>query len=418
MEVWKRPIFARRHFSANDDFMKIIPQLLVASIILISGILVAFSLAHTAPQIPEPTAERRLPEVSVMTVKLQTTRIEVRSQGTVKARNEIDLIAEVSGRIIDVSPHFVTGGFFHKNDVLLSVDPLDYDVKVSKAKAAVMEARRKLAKEEAEAKQAGIDWQRLGNKNQAGDLVLHRPQLAEMRAKLSFAETELLHAKTQQQRTLVRAPFDGRVLKAHAGFGQYVTENLVLATIYDTATAEIRLPVSVRELAFVDPENTESVEPPLPVTLTAPYLGRQQTWQAQIVRSEGVIDNKTGMMTLVANVEDPYARKANGGKPPLPIGLFVEAVIKGHPIDNIAVLPSRLVHPNGRVPVIDEDQRIRFRTIDILHREQERVFVLSGLVAGDRIISAGLEHPIEDMQVTVRAATMSQTAATDPSSRL
>lgn len=398
--------------------MNIRPQLFAASVILISGALIAFSLAHTAPQIPKPTAARQLPEVSVVTVELQTTRIDVRSQGTVKARNEIDLIAEVAGRIISVSPNFVNGGYFHKNDVLLSVDPLDYDVKIAQAKAAVMEAHHQLAKEEAEAEQAHIDWQQLGNQGEAGDLVLHRPQLAEMRAKLAFAESELLQAKTQKQRTVIRAPFDGRVLKAHIGFGQYVTENFVLATVYDTGVAEIRLPVSVQELAFVDPDSTDTVETPLPVVLTARYHGKHQTWQGRIVRSEGVIDKKTGMMTLVASVEDPYARNANAGKPPLPLGLFVEAVIKGRPLDNIVALPSHLVHANDRVPIIDEDQRIRFRTIDILHREQERVFVGSGLRPSDRIVSAGLEHPVEGMQVTVRTATMSQTAATDRLSSL
>ncbi|MGR9051456.1 MAG: efflux RND transporter periplasmic adaptor subunit [Gammaproteobacteria bacterium] len=391
--------------------MKLLAQLLVASVILVGGGVVAWGIVGTAPKIQAPPAERSLPEVSVFEAELKTARIDVHSQGTVEARNKIELIAEVEGRIIEVSSQFIGGGLFKRNDVLLALDPLDYDVSIDRAQAEVMAARYRLAKEEAEAEQAQIDWRRLGGKGQASDLLSRRPQLAEMRAQLASAESELARAKILRRRTVIRAPFDGRVLKTDAGFGQYIAKESVLGTVFDTDIAEIRLPVSVRELDFLDFADGSGTGNQPAVTLTAWYRGALRGWRGRIVRSEGVIDAKTGMMTLVAVVEDPYARRAGNDRTPLPLGLFVEAVIEGRPLDGLVVLPSHTVQDGDRIPVVDDDLRIRFRTLDIAHRERDRVFVRAGLKAGERILSAGVTHPVEGMPVSVKADAPHNTAA-------
>lgn len=378
--------------------MKTLPQILLALLILAAGGVTAMAIVREEPEIQPQATKLTLPEVSVLTVQPQSLRIDIRSQGSVRAHNEIDLVAEVTGRIIKVSPAFVNGGFFRQDDVLLTVDPLDYDLQIARAKAALQEAERRLIKEETVAEQARKDWQRIG-RGPASALTLHKPQLAELRAKLTSAQAELKSAEVLRRRTVIRAPFDGRVRNARVGLGQYVEHGAKLASVYDTERAEIRLPVSTRELGLINLAPKSNPETFPKVTLTALYRGQRQFWHARLVRSEGVIDEKTGMMTLVAEVQDPYGLNGEASKPALPVGLFVEAMIEGHRFDNLISLPAHLVLNNDRIALVDGNNRLQYRTVDIFHRQRERVFIRSGLQPGDRVAALSAVQPAAGVQV-------------------
>ena len=109
------------------------------------------------------------------------------------AQTEIDLVTGVSGNIIKISPAFVSGGFFKKGDLLVSIDPAEYDLRVAQAQARVMEAQYQLTREEAEAEQARDEWQHLGQ-GDPNPLNLRIPQLREKRAKLAAEQEELKNA--------------------------------------------------------------------------------------------------------------------------------------------------------------------------------------------------------------------------------
>lgn len=356
------------------------------------------------------------PIVQIVQIGMQSKRLHVRSQGQVTAHTEIDLVAEVTGRVINLSPAFVSGGFFRQGDVLVTIDPTDYDLQIAQAQAEVKAAYHLLAREEAEAIQARDEWEHLGQ-GDPSPLNLRMPQLAEMRAKLAVAKKALEYAKQLRLRTQIRAPFDGRVRSKNIGIGQFVTQNSVLGVIYGSGIAEIRLPVSVRDLAFIDlpgsmnaavttdSRNRTDKQSALPhALLTADYLGKQQIWRARIVRSEGLVDRNTGMVTLVAQIIDPFKRQpdpTNSANPvELPLGLFVEALIQGRRFDRLAVLPASAVFMDDQVAVLDQGNRLRLRTVQVLKREHRQVVVQSGLSEGERILVSGLLHPVESMQVT------------------
>lgn len=390
--------------------MNIRRQLLIALTIAIAGGLAALAIINSPPQTEQQEDIVKPPAVQVVTVKPERLRMDVRSQGRVMAQTEIDLITGVSGNIIKVSPIFVSGGFFKQGDLLVAIDPAEYDLRVAQAQAGVMEAQYQLIREEAEAEQARDEWQHLGQ-GEANPLSLRIPQLREKKARLAAEQEELKNAKLLRQRADIRAPFNGRVRNKTVGLGQYLSSGDVLGRIYSSDVAEVRLPLSTQELALIDfpdlPDRTQSTQTTA-VKLTANYQGQLQTWSGHIVRSEGVIDQDTGMVMVIAHIPDPFGlgakKTVSSGKPPLPailpIGLFVEASIEGRWLDDLIVVPANALFPNNRVVVIDEENRVRFRRVEVLRREREQIIIKAGLQAGERVLASGLLHPVEGIAVT------------------
>lgn len=389
-------------------------QMVIAFLVFLLGGLVSWLLLLFSPESGQHEEIAVPPTVQVMQVTMQTKHLHVRSQGLVAAHTEIDLITDVSGYITDIAATFVSGGFFRKGDVLITIDPADYDLQIAQGQAQVKEARHQLVREEAEAAQARDEWEHLGQ-GDPSPLTQRIPQVLEMRAKLAAAKATLRHAKLLRQRTQIRAPFDGRVRSKNTGIGQYVAKNTVLGVIYSSDRVEVRLPVDTRELAFVDlPDTLDPASPEeMPrVILTADFQSKKPTWFGRIVRSEGLVDRATGMLMLVAQIYDPFnralttsnAKRTHQFKRPnlveLPIGLFVEALIQGRKFNSLAILPASALFKDNRVAVLDEDNRLRLRAVKVLKRAHSQVMIQSGLSAGERVMVSGLLQPVDGMQVT------------------
>ena len=389
--------------------MSIRKQLLIALALALSGGLLAVVIVLFPPSVDQQEPPSPPPKVQVATVSLQSVPLSVRSQGRVMAKTEIDLVSGVSGNIVKISPAFVSGGFFKRGDLLVSIDPAEYDLRVAQAQARMTEAQYQLVREKAEADQAKDEWQYLGQ-GEPNPLSLRIPQLKEKQAKLAAEQEELKNARLLRQRTDIRAPFNGRLRTAAAGMGQYIDNGSILGRIYSSDLAEVRLPVSVDDLAlidFTDVPGGQPVSSSPAVQFTAQYQGKLQKCAAHIVRSEGVIDPETGMIILIAQITDPLGLKTDKtastntpSSPTLPIGLYVEAVIAGRTFDQVVTLPASALHKEHQVVVVEPDNRLSFRSVDVLRREQENIIIRSGLTAGERVMVSGLHHPIAGLTVT------------------
>ena len=369
--------------------------------LLLVGLACAWAIIATRPQMLVQTPDADVPLVTVILSEPQTLRIEVHSQGIVMPRNEIDLIPEVSGKIIQLHADFVAGGFFASNDLLVSIDPRDYDYAIALAQAQIAEAKRQLAMEEAQADQAHSEWQALGE-GEATSLAMHEPQLAEARAKLKAAEASLLQAQIKRSRCELRAPFAGRLQTKLVGLGQTIQAGEKLAHLYSTDVAEIRLPLPTDQLAYLDlPLRTggsQCLACPK-VTLTADFAGNLQTWQGRIVRTEGKLDDTTGVLYAVAEVLKPYTQ-ANGHSPLLS-GLFVQAALQGKELQNLFVLPQNAINAAQQVLVVDGELRLHLRHVEVLRNEVDRILVKQGLNKGERLVTSGIPVPVEGMKVRV-----------------
>jgi RND family efflux transporter MFP subunit len=313
-------------------------------------------------------------------------RVVIRSEGTVEPRTESTLIPQVSGQIVAISPSFREGGFFEEGDVLVTLDPRDYELAIASAEAQVAQAESALEQELAQAKVVEGDWRMLGR--EAPELGLRKPQIAAARATVLSARAQLERARFDLERTRIRAPYDGQVLEKNVDVGQFVSPGTLLARVYATDYVEIRLPLSSRQLEFVDlPERfrgeTAQRGTAGPEVVVKATIGRQEwRWSGRVVRAEGAIDTRTRQLFVVAQVDDPYEPAADG-QPPLRIGQFVEVEIVGRTLENAFVLPRSALRDGTEVLLVDDESRLQRRPVTVAWTDGEHAVVTAGLEAGE-----------------------------------
>jgi len=149
-------------------------------------------------------------------------------------------------------------------------------------------------------------------------------------------------------------------------------------------------------------DGVERAEPE--VVFEAEFGGREHRWIGRIVRTEGELDPRTRMIHAVARVEDPYGRSEQAGRPPLAVGLFVEAEVQGRRVDGVYSLPRAALRGNDSVVVVDGEGRAHLRRVELLQRLTDRVLIRSGLEPGERVVISPLALTVEGMRVEVEAA--------------
>ena len=377
---------------------------LISIAILASAVGGAFVMVQTRAA-PTQT-EREIPVLLVDAIEARREPVffRVNTQGAVTPRTESNLVSEVSGQIVEVASNYVAGGFFRKGELLLRIDPRNYQSALKSAQANVARVQTQVAKENALANFALDDWKTLRDLNAStgpiSDLALRKPQLAEAIAESISAEAALEKAQEDLNRTSIRAPYDGMVQEKRADVGQYVNTGSQLALIFATDYAEIRLPITQRELALVDLPSADGSSLPLPVTLTSQAGKIQHTWQGLIVRSEGVFDSASRVLYVVAQVEVPYNQSGRNGEL-LRIGTFVTASIQGRFGGALFTIPRHALQRGETLWIIDEQQKIYPRDVQIVSTDEEYAYVDGGLVNGDRYTITPIDQPLPGMPVRV-----------------
>jgi RND family efflux transporter MFP subunit len=374
----------------------VIPILVVA--VCVIG---AFLLVATAPSVENVTPDRAIPAVRTLTPTADRVTLTVRTQGTVAPRTESALVPEVSGRIVWISPALVSGGYFEKGDKLLQIDARDYEMAKNRASSAVVRA-------ESEAKFAQSELarqRRLSERKVASSQKLSDAQRSESvaRANLADARVALEQAEWNLARTEIAAPFDGRVRDKQVDVGQFVNRGTAIATVYATDYAEIRLPVADHQLAYLNLPDMRSSDPgegPA-VRLRARFAGQEREWTGRVVRTEGEIDPRSRMVHVVARVENPYQTDAgaSGTQAPLAVGLFVQAEIEGPAVDDVIVVPRYAMRDDSHVLVVDAEDRLRTRAVEVLRIDRDDVLIRGDLAIGERICISPLQIVVEGMLV-------------------
>lgn len=347
-------------------------------------------------------------------VRVEGTRLRkasfpviVRSQGTVRPRTQTTLLPEVSAKIIEVSANFRPGGFFEKDEVLLKLDPVDYETAVVVAQAAVAQAEALLAEEQAKAEQAVENWKALGRSGEPGPLVLRKPQVLKAQADVAASKSQVLKAQRDLERTIIRAPFAGQVLEQMVDVGQLVSTGTQLAKIFAVDYVEIRLPLPEREMRFLSlPENYRDAGTPrdgaAAVQLRAVVNGKPSVWQGRVLRVEGAMDPTTRQVVAVAQVDDPYAKR-NDGAPPLKIGQFVEAEIAGETLADVFIIPRNAVRAGNEIILISPQNTLRRMTVEPLVGDEKQI-VISATAAkspkeGDVLCLTPIPFPADGARV-------------------
>ena len=382
--------------------MKLGPKALLPALVLVGSLAASAALVVARPS-PEPQAQlERLPVVSVVSVAPRAERMLVRAQGSVEPHTENELVAEVGGRLAWVSPAFESGSFFAAHELLARIEAADYEIALERARAGLERARsqRKLAEASLarsralrEAFAASLAAQDQAESNAAIAAANERDAAAALRqAELELARTEL------------RVPFAGRVREKKADVGQLVARGAALASVFAVDFAELRLPISSEELAYLElpaAADADAGAGPL-VRIHGAFAGPEHTWQGYVVRVEGALDPRTRLAHVVARVEDPYGLAS--GAPPLAMGLFVEVEIEGREVAAAVRLPRGALHGSAEVVVVDPESKLHARPVELLRTDGEALYVSGGLAAGERVVVRVPSSFVEGMQVQVAEA--------------
>lgn len=370
--------------------------------IIAGGIGLIMAMGAMRPKIIPKEVALAPPAVFYSVVEPRSVTLDVTAQGEVRPRTDINLTAEVAGRITKTSDAFVVGGAFEAGDLLLRIEDADYQVAVASAKARVAQAEEQLRREEAESDLALKDYEALGRREDPSELTLRMPQLAQARAAYAAARADLNAANLDLQRTEIRAPFQGRVRERLAGVGQFISPGAPIGRIFSTEVAEIRLPLTDSDLAKLGLSLAfvESEEGPGPiVTLSASFAGEFHEWKARIARTDGAVDPATRQISAIAVVDDPYGEGSDNGAA-LPMGLFVDARIVGKPIENAVVLPRTALFGRDTVYVIGKDDTIEERKIVIVSADRDTITLAGGVAEGERVVTSPLRGARSGDKVT------------------
>lgn len=370
-------------------------KVFIPGAVVAASVFAALTLMATAPKL-EPTAESPAPLiVRVVTVAAAPMRLTVSSQGAVGPSTQSQLIPEVSGRVVWMSPALVAGGYFEAGQPLLRLDDKDLA-------AAVARAQANLTRSQADHEHARFEYQRLRSLSERelasrsqleGGLRAYRIAAAALQdARVAFAQ-----AQRDLERGEVVAPFTGLVRSEQVDIGQFISRGAPIATIYATDVVEVRLPIADRQLAFLNLPIGHRGNLPAEhrgrVTLSADYGGRSVSWHGEIVRTEAEIDMKSRMTHVVARVVNA------GAATPLPVGLFVKAEIEGTLAEGVVDLPRNALRRGNQVLIVDAEDRLAYRDVTPLRLHRDRVLIESGLADGERVCVSPLQTVIEGMRV-------------------
>jgi len=367
---------------------KVFPVLVVIVLMLIVASLVLL----------KPKADKRransgpVINVEVFDIEPSSLTPKVLSYGLVEPRTRTTLVSQVGGRIMTLSERFRDGGFFQQGESLLQIDPTDYEIELEIAESSLAQAEQGLAEEIAQVEQAKADWNRLGNSESVSSLVLREPQLRAARAGVNSAKALLKQAKINLERTSVKAPYSGRVLSTNVDLGQVVSNNTELGEIYATDAVEIRLPVKNEDLPLLSlPEyyrDQEQTPQNFPAVSIRSELAKEEVWQGLIVRTAGSIDDNSRQLNVVAQIDDPFGRKAQG-RFPLKIGQYVTAEIDGINIDAAIVIPNKAVYQGSYVYLYREGA-VHRTPIQISWQNGDQAVISEGVKHGDRLVVSPL----------------------------
>jgi RND family efflux transporter MFP subunit len=375
--------------------------------LLITAIFAVAVVGYSVLSRMKPTPEIRdtpnsAPLVEVLTLDAYDANFRIRSQGTVRPRTETVLSAEVSGAIVSISPKFVAGGVFAAGEELMRIDPTNYEVAVDRAEAML--------------KQRQIEFD--GAEKLRSQGYRAESEYASAAAALAAARADLVNAHRNLERTRISLPYEGMVRSKDADLGQYVNPGTRLGVTFATDHAEVRLPLTDSDLGFVDlPEASEITESgggkgPL-VTLSAVQKGRPVSWQAQVVRTEGVVDEKSRVTYAVARISDPYKlHRSNDEESPLPMGTFVSADIEGTTMQDVVRVPRTALRSNRQLMLVDEENRLEIRDVDVLRADAEYAYLGGGATAGERICLTTIASPVNGM--LVRTSSRSASVEAEP----
>ena len=404
MKTKRNIIICKKSMNNTRDSERGFIQGFLTILIIILGIAGALIFYKFKKQPEQEEQDMKIPLVKVEKVNVRDIPMIIQGYGTVTPKVEVDIIPEVSGKVVYIHPELKVGGLIRANEKILQIDPRDYELAVMQAEAAVADAIVMLDKEKAEALVAQKEWQQIhGDAQPTSTLVLREPQIRKAEATLDSAKAQLATAELRLERTILSLDFDILITSENVDIGQYIVTGQSLAKAYGTEAVEIVVPLEDNELAWFDVFNNSILESDknissekTPATVKANFAGTQRIWNGYVVRTTGQVDRTSRMISVVVEVPEPF--QVTEGKAPLLPGIFAEVLIQGKTLYNAIAIPRDAIRQGNKVWIVDGDH-LNIKTLQIVRSDKDYAYVASGIDDQVNVIISSLDVAIDGMEV-------------------
>jgi len=343
-------------------------------------------------------AVKTAPVVDVIKAAPGRVTALIRAMGTVQPDREVVIKSQVAGTVLQVAKDFVQGGFIPKGQTMVRIDPADYQLAVDKAQSALTQARADFEIEKGQQQIAREELTLMAAMSPDGvketSLVLRKPQLEQARAAVASAQSDLDAARLDLARTRIIAPFHALVLSKEVDAGAMAAAQGTLATLVDVTNYQVQVQVPLDRLDRIRVHETNGSH----ARIRSLYAGRE--WEGRVVRTTGAVTEQSRMAGVVIRVDDPLGFGTAKGRAAMLLDDHVEAVIEGEVFDDVFALPRTLVRENSSLWIY-KDGHLVIRKVEPVWVENDRVFIRSGLCAGDLVISSDLFTPVQGMALTL-----------------
>lgn len=371
---------------------------LVLVILFIVGAITLSKIMESSYEPPgDSNGKDRVLFVETKLIESKQHRVSFKTTGVVEAKNEINIVPEISGRVVSVAAAFFEGGTFTENEVLFQIDPRDFELEVQRLEAEVARAQTALDLEQAEANAAVSEWTQLNRDKPAPSLVARQPQLAEAKANLKSAQAQLRNAQLDLERASFLLPFNGRVLNSDIAEGQYVTAGQSYGKVFDRATLEVRASLEGRQLEWL--LNTPNPE----ITFQTKHLGQTQTYQGVLKRGASSLDTSTRF----ASVRFGFKEESDTLLP----GVFSNILVYGPRKEKVMLLPSSALQSQGVVWIVEANQLVRWEP-QIIYASDHYIAV-EGKTKPVNVVTSRVAGGTEGMNVLTDKSQLTQEGSDD-----
>jgi RND family efflux transporter MFP subunit len=378
----------------KSKFSYFLPVLIA---IVITAALIMLMKA-SKPEVEKKADSVVIPLVETISIQAIDYIIPIISEGMVLPKTSISLSAEISGKVVNVSNNFTTGGEFQKGEVLLEIDPIDYQLAITRAKANVSAQRANLDLEQAKSDLAKEDWSKYGKKGKPSALNLNLPQVASAKAALAGAQADLELAMRNLEKTKIIAPFDGVLFNKQVDLGQFASMGTPVATIASTEFAEIRVSLSDKQLQQSGLVAGEPVE----VKVTVDEIDDIQ-WQGIVTHIEAQRDAQTLLNYAVVSIQNPFNQRIV----PLRFNTYVELEFAGEVLNDVYPVERNYMMLNNKLRFLDANNKLRVRNVDVVYSDNDYFYVSKGISDKDNLIITQLPSARSGDLLTTKPATNS-----------
>ena len=342
------------------------PVLILAA----AGIIAALMVSSRST--PEPrSVDQPLPLIETQTVTKTDLPVTIVAHGNATAWRELDLMTEVTGRVLWASPRFEPGVVVSAGEPLLRIDATDYELALAEAKQSLASAELSLADAKALRQKARVE---------------------EAEATVAAAKARIARARRDLDNTSIQAPYAAVIDSALVEVGQFISSGTQVGRILGSDKAEVRLPIMQRDVLLIESDDN------VPVTLSRGVGVRQLQWEGRLTRIEARVDTDTRVIPVVVEVPEPMNTSRH--ETALPFGLFVRVDIPGKAVADAVRIPQVALHGDSDVFLL-VGGRLQRRKVTVERLREGFALVTNGLSDGDRVVITRLDLMFEGMAVAV-----------------